>query len=236
MAKEYNRNADSHAEEEELQLLDQDPATREGSPDSDIVAFSARGQRAPLGPRRQSSFAQPRPHGTPRTVNRVRFDIEDSIHGGSIADEQDEPDGWLEEEDYMSSNGHAEHHGRRDSGQRAPLLTDIEAPSVTVAESDFNPEDLLESARPKSNMRSAFMNMANSIIGAGIIGQPYAIRQAGLLTGILLLIGLTITVDWTIRLIVTNSKLSGANSFQATMEHCFGKSGLVAISIAQWAL
>lgn len=29
--------------------------------------------------------------------------------------------------------------------------------------------------------------------------------------------------------------MSGANSFQATMEHCYGKSGLVAISIAQWA-
>ena len=72
--------------------------------------------------------------------------------------------------------------------------------------------------------------------GAGIIGQPYAFRNAGLLTGILLLVGLTITVDWTIRLIVINSKLSGADSFQATVEHCFGKSGLVAISLAQWLL
>jgi len=115
-------------------------------------------------------------------------------------------------------------------------LTDIQAPSVTVANDiDFNPNDLLESARPKSGLRSAFMNMANSIIGAGIIGQPYAFKQAGLLTGVLLLIILTITVDWTIRLIVTNSKLSGADSFQATMEHCFGKSGLIAISVAQWA-
>ena len=53
--------------------------------------------------------------------------------------------------------------------------------------------------------------------------------------GIILLIGLTVTVDWTIRLIIINSKLSGADSFQGTMQHCFGKSGLVAISIAQWA-
>lgn len=44
------------------------------------------------------------------------------------------------------------------------------------------------------------------------------------------------TVDWTIRLLVINSKLSGANSFQATVQHCFGRSGLIAISIAQWAL
>ena len=79
------------------------------------------------------------------------------------------------------------------------------------------------------------MNMANSIIGAGIIGQPYAFRQAGLTMGVLLLVVLTVTVDWTIRLIVVNSKLSGADSFQGTMEHCFGKSGLVAISVAQFA-
>jgi hypothetical protein len=39
-------------------------------------------------------------------------------------------------------------------------------------------------------------------------------------------------VDWTIRLIVINSKLSGANSFQATVEACFGKSGLIAISVS----
>ncbi|KAL1884316.1 hypothetical protein VTK73DRAFT_10 [Phialemonium thermophilum] len=79
------------------------------------------------------------------------------------------------------------------------------------------------------------MNMANSIIGAGIIGQPYAFRQAGLVSGVVLLVGLTVVVDWTIRLIVINSKLSGANSFQGTVEHCFGRTGLIAISIAQWA-
>lgn len=40
-----------------------------------------------------------------------------------------------------------------------------------------------------------------------------------------------VQVDWTIQLIVINSKLSGANSFQATVEYCYGKSGLVAISV-----
>ena len=72
--------------------------------------------------------------------------------------------------------------------------------------------------------------------GAGIIGQPYALRQAGLVAGVVLLVGLTVTVDWTIRLIVINAKLSGASSFQATMQRCFGRSGLVAISLAQWLL
>ncbi|KAJ4294303.1 hypothetical protein N0V90_007993 [Kalmusia sp. IMI 367209] len=173
-------------------------------------------------PKRQSSFAQPRPDGAPRTPNRVRFEEPRRSMNGDAGGEWIDLDG----EDYMEEG--------RERVQQLPLLTGIEAPSVTVAEEAFDPEDYLESARPRSGMRSAFMNMANSIIGAGIIGQPYAFRNAGLITGTILLIGLTITVDWTIRLIVINSKLSGTDSFQATVEKCFGKSGLVAISLAQW--
>ncbi|XHG00631.1 hypothetical protein AWENTII_004062 [Aspergillus wentii] len=189
--------------------------------------------------RRQSSMSQPVPDGqrrTPRTPNRVRFDLdeesEEEHRSGGHSPNSDTL--WIEEEDYEHDNQNDP--GRRNRGQMVPLLTDIEAPSVTLATSeDFFPEDHLESARPRSGMRMAFMNMANSIIGAGIIGQPYALRQAGMVMGIGLLVALTIAVDWTIRLIVVNSKLSGADSFQATMQHCFGKSGLIAISLAQWA-
>lgn len=217
-------------EEEAAGLLQE---SRDGSPGPESVNQpKAQGGRQQL-PRRQSSFAQPRANGTPRTSNRVRFDVASpraSAEPNGTANGRD----WIEEEDYLAEDHSLDSPGGND-GHRVPLLTEIEAPSVTVATEDFNPDDLLESARPKSGMKSAFMNMANSIIGAGIIGQPYAFRQAGLFTGVFLLVALTVTVDWTIRLIVTNSKLSGANSFQATMQHCFGKSGLVAISVAQWA-
>lgn len=171
-------------------------------------------------PKRQSSLSQSRPDGTPRTTNRVRFDPHEHVLPPHQTGSFD-----LEEEDYLEQDN-----------QHAPLLTDITPPSQSPFLSDaFQPEDHLPNARPKSNMRNAFMNMANSIIGAGIIGQPYAFRQAGLVMGVILLLSLTVMVDWTIRLIVVNSKLSGTDSFQATMQHCFGKSGLVAISIAQWA-
>ena len=234
-----NAGAKDGSQEESEGLLQQ---SREGSPDEDIVVHQAQGY-GEIGvsrpgikrpPKRQSSFAQPRPNGTPRTQHRVRFDVAEpeyiGAQNGNVSNPR--PDAWLEDEDFMTEHGER----RSSTGQRAPLLTDIEAPSITLANDiDTNPEDHLPSARPKSGIKSAFMNMANSIIGAGIIGQPYAFRQAGLLTGIFLLIALTITVDWTIRLIVTNSKLSGADSFQATMEKCFGKSGLIAISVAQWA-
>ncbi|KAI1766575.1 transmembrane amino acid transporter protein-domain-containing protein [Hypoxylon sp. FL1150] len=174
---------------------------------------------------------------TPRTPNRVRFDlvptnIPPPANGRSRSRSRSptdyfdvaEPDSPRDEDSSSSS--------------RYPLLTDIEAPSVTLAnslENDVHEWAEREHTRPKSGLTSAFMNMANSIIGAGIIGQPYAFKDAGLLAGIVLLVGLTIVIDWTIRLIVINSKLSGANSFQGTVEHCFGKTGLIAISIAQWA-
>ncbi|EEP80729.1 conserved hypothetical protein [Uncinocarpus reesii 1704] len=209
--------------------------------DDDLIDHLEPSQpQRPSAPKRHSALAlstlsngQPR---TPRTPNRVRFDLGDGTEEepGRDSSSNARAGSWLNEEDYLDGDTRSI---RSSTGQMAPLLTDIEAPSVTLAtaDSDFLPEEHLESARPKSNLRNAFMNMANSIIGAGIIGQPYAFRQAGMLMGCILLVALTCTVDWTIRLIVVNSKLSGADSFQSTVEFCFGRPGLIAISIAQWA-
>jgi solute carrier family 38 (sodium-coupled neutral amino acid transporter), member 11 len=68
---------------------------------------------------------------------------------------------WVDEEDYMEMDEETPETGRE--GQRVPLLTEIEAPSVRVA-MDFDPEEHLENARPRSNLQNAFMNMANSIM------------------------------------------------------------------------
>ncbi|KAI9887617.1 MAG: hypothetical protein M1823_000601 [Watsoniomyces obsoletus] len=205
-----------------------------------LLSTSTTSNTRPSSPKPQNLSVS----GTPRTPQRVRFQLDDEV---PMSSDQEAEDGiitpeWVDEEDYLASSSSMEANGsaRRniDDGHRVPLLTDIEAPSVALAtpELDYDESDWLEVNRPKSGMRNAFMNMANSIIGAGIIGQPYAFKQAGLATGIILLIVLTITVDWTIRLIVINSKMSGANSFQGTMEACFGRPGLIAISIAQWVL
>ncbi|KAK7542183.1 transmembrane amino acid transporter protein-domain-containing protein [Phyllosticta citribraziliensis] len=182
------------------------------------------GANGHVGPGAARTGPQQHPYA-PRTIPLAYGEDEDEE---LVLGDGDGDAAWVEGQDFMGT--------RSGSGeQRLPLLTDIEAPSVTVAGDDGEVEEALDGAtRAKSGMKSAFMNMANSIIGAGIIGQPYAFKQAGLLTGIFLLVALTITVDWTIRLIVINSKLSGANSFQATVQHCFGSSGLIAISVAQW--
>ena len=137
------------------------------SEDSELVVLARANSKSPnrrpsplvQQSRRQSSLAQPRPDGTPRTPNRVQFDDAPTVRTLSPRHslQSNASQAWVDEEDYM--NGHG-----RGGGARVPLLTGIEAPSVTLASDDFNPEDLLESARPKSGMSSAFMNMANSIM------------------------------------------------------------------------
>ncbi|KAK7921132.1 transmembrane amino acid transporter [Apiospora marii] len=197
--------------------------------------------------RRPGNISIPGAMRSPRTPNRVRFDLTPTSIPAPA-------NGYFHGRPSDSSDGdEAADYGERDllysepdspqgDESRHRLLTDIEAPSVTLAASPWGSDDgdvhswaEAERARPKSGLKSAFMNMANSIIGAGIIGQPYAFKQAGLLAGVTLLVGLTVIVDWTIRMIVINSKLSGRDSFQGTVEHCFGKAGLIAISVAQWA-
>ncbi len=173
-----------------------------------------------------------------RTPTRVRFDLRPTIVANTTTSPSPSPAADNDDNAYPRSSFDFDdsslplHNGTHH--QRIPLLTNLEAPTVTLATSAaFDPSE--ELARPRSSLPAAFMNMANSIIGAGIIGQPYALRQAGLLSGTILLVLLTVIVDWTIRLIVINSKLSGAGSFQGTVEKCFGRVGLIAISVAQWA-
>lgn len=89
----------------------------------------------------------------------------------------------------------------------------------------------------KSDMKMAFMNMANSILGAGIIGQPFAFKNSGLVGGLVVMSLLTYLIDWTLRLIVVNAKMSGTKSYQDFTAHCFGKPGrfLLLFSVGSFA-
>lgn len=78
-------------------------------------------------------------------------------------------------------------------------------------------------------------NMSNSILGAGIIGLPYALREAGFFSGIILLVILGMVTDWTIRLIVLNAKMSGRRTYIDILDSCFGKPGRAAASFFQFA-
>lgn len=51
-------------------------------------------------------------------------------------------------------------------------------------------------------------------------GLPYALREAGFVMGLILLVVLGCVTDWTIRLIVLNAKMSGRKTYIDIMDTC----------------
>lgn len=136
-----------------------------------------------------------------------------------------------------------EHFGGDDDiHQDIPLqdLADIESldfENSIQQEQDLEAASIDQEGSGTSNMKMAFMNMANSILGAGIIGQPFAFKNSGVLGGVLVMIFLTVLIDWTLRLIVVNAQLSQTRSYQDTVYFCYGKWGkiLLLFSISSFA-
>ncbi|KAF8200809.1 amino acid transporter [Pholiota molesta] len=104
--------------------------------------------------------------------------------------------------------------------------------TVTIGEDTVDLDEIAAKRTAGGGMVDSIANMANSILGAGL---PYAIRQAGFFSGLLLLLGLCAVTDWTIRLIVINAKLSGGHSYIDIMTTCYGSSGRAAVSFFQFA-
>lgn len=96
-------------------------------------------------------------------------------------------------------------------------------------------DDLAQKQWSGGGLLNSVANMANSILGAGIIGLPYAVNQAGFFLGIVLLVVICAVTDWTIRLVVINAKLSGRTSYIEVMNSCFGPSGRAAVSFFQFS-
>ena len=57
-------------------------------------------------------------------------------------------------------------------------------------------------------------NYVNSIIGSGMIGIPFALKEAGFGLGLVLLVLVGILTDYSLRLMVRAGTLSGTSSYQ----------------------
>ncbi|KKF93593.1 Vacuolar amino acid transporter 2 [Ceratocystis platani] len=230
-----NPDSTTDADAEERGLLDAQYSDDDG--EGDRLVLNVARTRNPQLVATQPDSESPK---TPRSARSVRFDLTptyaEAPHTHFLID-----DAGRKSEEAMNSRRPSSVFDRAD----IPFFFDNDGPDADGPRRGGHEMQMADNAvaqwaenersRPKSSLKSAFMNMANSIIGAGIIGQPYAFKQAGLLAGVFLLIVLTIAVDWTIRLIVINAKLSGTSSFQSTVQYCFGRRGMLAISLAQWA-
>jgi sodium-coupled neutral amino acid transporter 11 len=74
----------------------------------------------------------------------------------------------------------------------------------------------------KSSLAGCVANLMNAIVGSGIVGIPYAIRQAGLLAGILLVVLAAILTEKSLRLLVATAKYTKTSTYETAMESAFG--------------
>ncbi|CAH1788298.1 unnamed protein product [Owenia fusiformis] len=117
----------------------------------------------------------------------------------------------------------------RDNSMTAPS-----SPTSSHASDMYQLVDNDEEKRQKSNIPMASFNFINSIIGSGIIGMPFALKQAGFGMGIILLILVSIMTDYSLILLIHGGELSNTYSYQDLVRAAFGRPGFYVLTIMQF--
>jgi len=83
----------------------------------------------------------------------------------------------------------------------------------------------------KSSIFGTSGNLVNAIVGAGIVGIPYAMKECGLGSGILMVIFCAFLTDKSLRLLIETAKHIDVPSYEVLAEASFGFFGFYFISI-----
>jgi sodium-coupled neutral amino acid transporter 11 len=82
----------------------------------------------------------------------------------------------------------------------------------------------------KSTVLGCSANLINAIVGSGIVGLPYAIQQAGFVTGICLVILCSILTEKSLRLLLETAKHAHVPSYETVAEAVFGRFGFLFVA------
>ncbi|XP_045043377.2 putative sodium-coupled neutral amino acid transporter 11 isoform X2 [Desmodus rotundus] len=107
-----------------------------------------------------------------------------------------------------------------------PPQSDLEDKEILVSEHKHKGKTCLQSA--------AVFNVVNSIVGSGIIGLPYSMKQAGFPLGILLLFWVSYVTDFSLVLLIKGGALSGTDTYQSLVNKTFGFPGYLLLSVLQF--
>lgn len=85
-------------------------------------------------------------------------------------------------------------------------------------------EDIAESP-VRSGLTGASANFINSIVGAGIIGLPYAIKRCGFISGCILLVFVALASKYTVNLLISTGVKHNCLSYESVAQRAFGETG-----------
>ncbi|XP_023786864.1 putative sodium-coupled neutral amino acid transporter 11 isoform X2 [Cyanistes caeruleus] len=126
------------------------------------------------------------------------------------------------------------HHS--EMGYHAILAFDLRQYYHSYVETD-DQIALLSKPRNKggsSDLASAGFNIINSIIGSGIIGLPYSMKEAGFPLGVLLLFVVAYITDYSIILLIKGGNLSNTKTYQELVKETYGLVGYLILSTLQF--
>ncbi|XP_071812816.1 putative sodium-coupled neutral amino acid transporter 11 isoform X2 [Apostichopus japonicus] len=92
-----------------------------------------------------------------------------------------------------------------------------------------------EPTQPTSGLTGGSVNLANSILGSGIIGTPYAFKQAGLPLGVILLFAIAGITDYSLNILMKAAELAGSRSYQDLLQASYGLPGYYFLTCIQFA-
>lgn len=86
-------------------------------------------------------------------------------------------------------------------------------------------------AENKSTIAGCTANVINAVVGAGIVGLPYAVQQTGFVAGIVLILFCGIMTEKSLRLLVETAKHAHVPSYETVAEAAFGRFGFLFVAI-----
>lgn len=130
-------------------------------------------------------------------------------------------------------------HGTNSSGQQqyvvvqqaTPRGTHIHSRSIRTARSE---REGLASLEHKSTIFGACSNLVNAIVGCGIVGIPYALKQSGFVAGIVLILVSAMITEKSLRLLINTAKHVHVSSYETAMEAVYGITGFRWIAISMF--
>jgi sodium-coupled neutral amino acid transporter 11 len=88
----------------------------------------------------------------------------------------------------------------------------------------------------KATLVGTSANLISAIIGAGIAGIPFALRETGMVTGVFLVVlcaGLTLK---SLRLLIETAKHTNVPSYETLAEACLGKAGFLFVTVNMFVM
>jgi len=117
------------------------------------------------------------------------------------------------------------------SGRNSPFFApSTPKPQVLVTPNGSRREQHVDTEK-KSTVSGAAFNLINAVIGAGIVGIPFALRECGLVYGVVMVIICALICVKSLRLLVDTAKHVDVPTYETLMEATFGKPGFIFISI-----